>query len=91
MDNELVLQLHVTAEQRQVSIRLHDTATVDLLDAEMTTILATLMDASDHGVVPVIHIDSLTAVHMLKTITCQTTAHNIARVVASFEKEPIVN
>ena len=59
----------------------------------MTTILAALVDVSDHGVVPVMHTDSLTAVHILRTIKCQTrtTAHNIARVTASFERKPIIN
>ena len=59
----------------------------------MTTILAALVDASDHGVVPVMHTDSLTAVHILRTIKSQTrtTAHNIARVAASSERKPIIN
>ena len=72
--------------QRKVSIRLNDDATVDLLDAEMTTILTALEDVSDHG-------DSLAAVHILRTIKSQTstTAHNIARVAASFERKPIIN
>ena len=43
-------------EVPQISIRLNDDATV--LDAEMTAILAALVDTLDHGVVPVIHTDS---------------------------------
>ena len=39
-------------EERQISIRLNDDATV--LDAKMTAIFAALVDALDHGVVPVI-------------------------------------
>ena len=64
-----------------------------LLDAEMTTILVALVDVSDHGMTPVIHTESLSAVHILRTIQNQTrtTAHNIARVAASFERKPIIN
>ena len=78
-------------EERQISIRLNDDATV--LDAELTAIFAALVDAFDHGVVPVIHTDSLTAVHILRTIKRQrsTTAHNIARVAESFQRKPIIN
>ena len=51
------------------------------------------MDALDHGEVPVIHTDSLNAVHILRTIKRQTntTAHNIARVAESFQRKPIIN
>ena len=46
----------------------------------MTTILAALVDASDHGGVQVIRTDSLTAVHILRTIKSQTntSTHNKA-------------
>ena len=59
----------------------------------MTAIFAALVDVIDHGVVPVIHTDSLTAVHILRTIKRQTitTAHNIARVAESFQRKPIIN
>ena len=53
----------LVTEERQISIRLNDDATV--LDAGMTAIVGALVDAMDHGVVPVIHTDSLTAVHIL--------------------------
>ena len=54
----------------------------------MTTILTALVDASDHGVVSVIHTDSITAVRILRTMKGQTrtTAHNIVRMAAPFEK-----
>ena len=59
----------------------------------MTTILAALVDASDHGVEPVIYTDSLAAVHTMRTVKSQTrtTARTIARVAASFERKPIIN
>ena len=59
----------------------------------MTAIFAALVDVIYQGVVPVIHTDSLTAVHILRTIKRQTitTAHNIARVAESFQKKPIIN
>ena len=59
----------------------------------MTAIFAALVDALDHGVVPVIHTDSLNAVHILRTIKRQTstTAHNIARVAESFQRKSIIN
>ena len=76
-------------EEQQVFNRLNDDATFDLLDAVITTILAALVDASDHGVVPVIHTDSLTAVHILKTIKGHSTQY--ARVAASFERKMIIN
>ena len=59
----------------------------------MTAIFAALVDALDHGEVPVIHTDSLNAVHILRTIKRQTntTAHNIARVAESFQRKPIIN
>ena len=59
----------------------------------MTAILAALVDALDHGVVLVIHTDSVTAVLILRTINRQTntTAYNIARVAESFQRNPIMN
>ena len=74
-------------EERQVFNRLNDDATFDLLDAVITTILAALLDASDDRVVPVIHTDSLTAVHIKEKSQTSTTVHNIARVAASFERK----
>ena len=78
-------------EERQIPIRLNDYAT--LLDAEMTAIFAALVVALDHGVVSVIHTDSLTAAHILRTIKRQTstTAHSIARVAEWFHRKPIIN
>ena len=89
--NERRVGAAFVTEERQISIRLNDDATV--LDAEMTAIFAALVDALDHGVVPVIHTDSLNAVHILRTIKRQTntTAHNIARVAESFQRKPIIN
>ena len=56
----------------------------------MTTILNS---SGGRLVVPVIHTDFLTAVHIMRTIESQTStiAHNIARVTASFERKPIIN
>ena len=89
--NERRVGAAFVTEERQIFIRLNDDATV--LDAEMTAIFAALVDALDHGVVPVIHTDSLNAVHILRTIKRQTntTAHNIARVAESFQRKPIIN